>query len=150
MYTRLPFLPTFLLALAVLPQLGTAYWKGFNIKSNLADGITCKSLSDWREDFAVMTSFPNKINSARLYSSWSCNTLANAVPAAISYGKKLLVGIDVSGDSNYEYEKGALLNAINKYGWDWIVAVSVGSEDLYRGDSNVSTLVSQGKKFSYV
>ena len=96
MKPRLPFL---LAVMTLTLQHTTAYWKGFNIKSNLADGVTCKSLSDWREDFAVITSFPNKINSARLYSSWSCNTLTNAVPASISYGKKILVGIDVSGNS---------------------------------------------------
>lgn len=48
-----------------------------------------------------------------------------------------------SDDFSYEYEKDALLSAINKYGWSWILAVSVGSEDLYRGDSNVSSLVTQ-------
>jgi glucan endo-1,3-beta-D-glucosidase len=119
----------------------SAYWKGFNIKSNLADGVTCKSASDWSQAFQLMKTFPNKINSARLYSSYSCDTLANALPAAISSDTRILVGILTEDD--YDAEKGALLAAVKKYGFGWIVAVSVGSEDLYRGTTSPSALAHQ-------
>jgi glucan endo-1,3-beta-D-glucosidase len=130
-----------LLVLIVIFTPSSAYWRGFNIKSNLADGKTCKSKNDWAAAFALLKTFPNKINSARLYSSYSCNTLTNAVPAAISSHTKILVGINA--EVNYEAEKGALLAAIQQYGWDWIVSVGVGSEDLYRGTINATYLASQ-------
>lgn len=133
--------PILFLVLSTIFTPSLAYWHGFNIKSNLTDSKTCKSKNDWAATFAFLKTFPNKINSARLYSSHSCNTLANAVPAAISSHTRILVGINA--EVNYEAEKGALLTAIQQYGWDWIVSVSVGSEDLYRGTINATHLASQ-------
>lgn len=120
-----------------------AYWKGFNIKDNLSDGTTCRGYNDWKDAFNTMKNLPGttygSFNSARLYSSYECQTLANAVPAALATNTKLLVGIDP--ELNYEAEKGALLAAVRKHGFDWVVAVSVGSEDVYRGQTNASALV---------
>src|SRR5205814_8687491 len=45
--------------------------------------------------------------------------------------------------AHYEAEKAALLAAVRQYGVGWIVSVSVGSEDLYRGDTSASTLAQQ-------
>lgn len=36
-----------------------------------------------------------------------------------------------------------MLNAISAHGSDWIIAISVGSEDLYRGDTSASALAQQ-------
>jgi exo-beta-1,3-glucanase (GH17 family) len=123
----------------------TAFWRGFSVKDNLSNGVTCKSQSDWTYVFNAMRSLPGTkygaFNSARLYSSHECDTLAVAVPAAIATNTKLLVGINP--ELNFDKEKGSLLQAVEKYGWDWIVAVSVGSEDLYRGRTTLTTLVSQ-------
>lgn len=119
-----------LLTALVTPSL--AYWKGFNIKSNSADGSTCKSPEDWQNAFQGMKSFPNSINAARLFSSHLCDSLKNAVPAAISAGTLILVGIK-DDDSVFEQEKGALIDAIAAHGFDWMVGISVGSESLYRG-----------------
>lgn len=119
-----------------------AFWKGFNVGGNLPSGA-CRSQSDWENVFNTIASFPGHFTSARLYASSDCDTLANAVPAAISTGTTLLVGIWTEDDTHYEAEKQALLTAIQQYGHDWIIAVSVGSEDLYRGDTSASTLASQ-------
>jgi exo-beta-1,3-glucanase (GH17 family) len=105
-----------------------AYWRGINIKSNLADGSTCKTPSDYLTAYQTLKSFPNSINSARLYSSWSCNTLANALPNAISTDTRLLAGVSLS---NFDNEKGALLAAVKKYGFGWMVGVSVQARQRY-------------------
>ncbi|KAF8859744.1 glycoside hydrolase family 17 protein [Acephala macrosclerotiorum] len=131
-----------LLVLTTFTSSISAYWKGFNIKSNLADGVTCKSAKDWASAFAQLKAFPNKINSARLYSSHTCNTLLSAVPQAISSHTFILVGL-LATPTNFEAEKGALLQAVKQYGFNWIAAISVGSEDLYRGTTNASHLASQ-------
>lgn len=130
-----------LLTLSTLLSSSTAYWKGFNLKSNVADGAACKTSADWATTIAKLQSFPNKINSVRVYTSAGCSTLANLVPIAIKYDIKILVGINP--ESNYAAEKGALLAAINRHGWGWIAAVSVGSEDLYRGSTTAATLAQQ-------
>jgi glucan endo-1,3-beta-D-glucosidase len=90
-----------------------------------------------------MQSLPGYFTSARLYASSDCNTLANAVPAAIATGTQLLVGVWTEDSAHYEAEKAALLAAVNQYGIGWIISVSVGSEDLYRGDTTASTLAQQ-------
>jgi len=117
-----------------------AYWKGFNLGNTNPDG-SCKSQADWTKDFTTMAALPGAFTSARLYSASDCDTLANAVPAAIATGTTLLVGVWAEGD--YDAEKQALLTVVQQYGSDWIISVAVGSEDLYRGDTTASTLASQ-------
>jgi exo-beta-1,3-glucanase (GH17 family) len=129
--TLLPFLP-----------LTTAYWKGFNLGANLPTG-PCKSQADWTKDFNVLLSLPGSFTSARLYASSDCNTLANAVPAALATGTKLLVGVWTEDGNHFAAEKAALQAAIQQHGHEWIVAVSVGSEDLYRKETSASTLAGQ-------
>ncbi|KAL9629044.1 MAG: hypothetical protein Q9204_005502 [Flavoplaca sp. TL-2023a] len=119
-----------------------AYWKGFNIPANLPSGA-CKTREDWARDFSTLHTLPGDFASARLFASSDCGTLANAVPAAIAANTKLLVGAWATDNVHYEAEKKALLQAIQQYGTGWIVAVSVGSEDLYRNDHSASALASQ-------
>lgn len=45
--------------------------------------------------------------------------------------------------NHFEAEKKALLNAISAHGKGWIIAITVGSEDLYRKDSNPNTLANR-------
>lgn len=130
------------LALAATLTGANAYWKGFNVQATLADG-SCKTQSDWENDFRMMQSLTGYFSSMRVYASSDCNTLANAVPAAIATGGQILVGVWTEDDAHYGAEKAALLSAVQTYGFDWIVAVSVGSEDLYRGDTTASTLAQQ-------
>lgn len=132
-----------ILALAAATVTGVdAYFRGFNIGANLASGA-CRTESDWEFAFNKIASYPGNFKSARLYASSDCNTLANAVPAALKTGTTLLVGIWTEDSTHYNAEKQALLEAIQQYGHDWILAVSVGSEDLYRGDTDANTLASQ-------
>lgn len=131
-----------IMALAMASSV-TAYWKGFNLGANRASDGACKSQSDWEKDFSTMAGLPGYFTSARLYASSDCNTLANAVPAAIAHGVQLLVGVWATDANHYDAEKQALLNAIQQYGHSWILAVSVGSEDLYRADTDDNALAQQ-------
>lgn len=138
-------LPNLAMLLPLLLSIFTttaAYWKGFNLPANLPSGA-CKTRQDWARDFSVLHSLPGDFASARLFASSDCGTLANAVPAAIAANTKLLVGVWATNNAHYEAEKTALLQAIQQYGTGWIVAVSVGSEDLYRNDHSASALASQ-------
>ena len=130
------------LALAASLTGANAYWKGFNVQAILANGA-CKSQSDWENDFNKMKSLPGGFSSLRVYASSDCNTLANAVPAAIATGGRILVGVWTEDAGHFDAEKQALLSAVQQYGFGWVVAVSVGSEDLYRGDTTASTLAQQ-------
>ena len=121
----------------------SAYWKGFNLGATIPSTGACKTQADWAKDFSTLASLPGGFSSARLYASSDCNTLANAVPAAIAANVKILVGVWAEDGTHFGQEKAALLNAISQYGHDWILAVSVGSEDLYRADTVDSTLAGQ-------
>ncbi|KAL8728474.1 MAG: hypothetical protein Q9166_005372 [cf. Caloplaca sp. 2 TL-2023] len=119
-----------------------AYWKGFNLGANLPSGA-CKTTEDWAHDFSVLQSLHGYFSSARLFASSDCGTLANAVPAALASGTTLLVGVWTEDNAHYEAEKAALVQAVQQHGKKWIIAVSVGSEDLYRGDTDAATLSRQ-------
>jgi len=133
---------SYALALAASIASANAYWSGFNVQSTLADG-SCKTQADWEKDFNTMKALPGARTSMRVYASSDCNTLVNAVPAALATGGQILVGVWTEDSAHFEAEKQALLSAVQTYGFDWIVAVSVGSEDLYRGDTTASTLAQQ-------
>lgn len=120
----------------------SAYWKGFNIGAERPTG-GCKTREDWAQDFRTLHSLPGGFTSARLYAASDCGTLNNAVPAAIQTKTKLLVGVWTENADHFNAEKQALLAAVQRYGHDWIVAVSVGSEDLYRKDTTADALAAQ-------
>jgi len=117
-------------------QAGT---KGFNVAANNEDG-SCKTQAQWEQAFNRLRNLPQKYRSARLYASSDCNTLANAVPAAQRTGTKLLVGVWTEDDAHFGAEKAALRAAIQQHGKGWIHSISVGSEDLYRGDTSADVL----------
>ncbi|KAF2084968.1 glycoside hydrolase family 17 protein [Saccharata proteae CBS 121410] len=120
-------------AAASLP-LASAFHKGFNIAAERPDG-SCKTQADWAYNFKIMKSLPGNFKDVRVYASSDCNTLANAVPAAIAADVQLLVGVWTQDAAHYTAEKEALKAAIDAHGVSWISAVSVGSEDLYRGEA---------------
>jgi glucan endo-1,3-beta-D-glucosidase len=126
---------TLLLALLATTPI-TANTHGLNIAATNLDG-SCKSPADWTQAFTAITSLPPAFTSARLFASSDCDTLANAVPAALASGVKLLVGVWTQNDEHFAVEKQALLDALVRFpDWrEWMLAVSVGSEDLYRGEA---------------
>jgi len=129
-------------ALAASLPFTTAYWKGFNIGANNADG-SCKTTAQWAEAFNKLKGLPQYITSVRTYATSDCNTLANAVPAALSTKTQILVGVWAEDLAHFEAEKQALLDAISAHGSDWIIAITVGSEDLYRKDSDPNTIATR-------
>lgn len=133
---------SFALATATAITSASAFFQGFNIGANLASGA-CRTEQDWEFVFNKIASFPGQWRNARLYASSDCNTLANAVPAAIKTGTKLLVGVWTQDDAHFDAEKQALLQSVQQYGKDWILAVSVGSEDLYRKETSPQALASK-------
>lgn len=135
-------LSTALVAFVFLVHSTQALWKGFNLGANLPSGA-CKTRGDWEKDFRTLQSLPGFFSSARLFASSDCNTLANAVPAAIATGTTLMVGVWATNAAHFDAEKQALLHAVQQYGHKWIISVSVGSEDLYRGDTNGQALANQ-------
>lgn len=56
---------------------------------------------------------------------------------------KILVGVWATDDAHFGRDKAALLKVIKQYGTDWIAAISVGSEDLYRKDISPDKLAQQ-------
>lgn len=128
--------------LAGAAPLASAFRKGFNIGAQKADG-SCKTQADWAWNFKAMQGLAGNFKDVRVYAASDCNTLELAVPAAKDAGVQLLVGIWTEDDAHYSAEKAALEAAITKYGVSWISAVSVGSEDLYRGDTNAGRLAEQ-------
>jgi glucan endo-1,3-beta-D-glucosidase len=87
-----------------------------------------------------MKSLPGSFSSMRVYASSDCNTLANAVPAAIKTGGQILASVWTQDEGHFEQEKQALLTATQQHGTGWLVAVTVGSEDLYRKETSPSFL----------
>jgi exo-beta-1,3-glucanase (GH17 family) len=101
-----------------------AFHFGFNLGAQVNGH--CRSEQEWEFAFNKLNWFPGNTKSVRLYASSDCNTLANAVPAALRTGTQLLVGVWTQDDAHFEAEKQALLQAIQQHGKDWILAVSVG------------------------
>lgn len=128
-----------LLALGAAVSGVQAASKGFNVGANEEDG-SCKTVAQWELAFNRLKHLPHHYRSARLYASSDCNTLANAVPAAKKTGTKLLVGVWTEDDAHFAAEKAALKRAIKNHGHGWIHSISVGSEDLYRGDTTADVL----------
>ncbi|CCT74252.1 related to glucan 1,3-beta-glucosidase [Fusarium fujikuroi] len=130
-------------ALMLLPgQALAGQYKGFSMGANRADGA-CKYTADWKKDFQTIKSWNKGFNAVRLYSADDCNTLVKAVPAAKQTGMKILVGVWATDDAHFGRDKAALLKVIKQYGTDWIAAISVGSEDLYRKDISPDKLAQQ-------
>ncbi|TID19034.1 GPI-anchored cell wall beta-1-3-endoglucanase EglC [Venturia nashicola] len=131
-----------LFALAALPAASTAFGvlKGFNYGSTDAAGAV-KDQARFEQEFNTAQNLvgTSGFNSARLYTTiqgGTVNSPISAIPAAISTKTSLLLGIWTSaGQTIVDNEIAALKAAIAQYGTaftDLIVAISCGSEDLYR------------------
>lgn len=113
------------------PSSSHAIPKGFNYGSA---GMTLQSFQK-QFDIARSLQGTSGFTSARLYTmiqDGTTNTIISAIPAAIATNTKLLIGVYYPNIVN---ELIALKAAIQKYGsafTNLVVAISVGSEDLYR------------------
>ncbi|KIV99458.1 hypothetical protein, variant [Verruconis gallopava] len=114
--------------------------KGYNYGSTNPDGSP-RVQSQWADAFNTAKAVvgTSGFTSARLYTmiqSGTTNTPIEAIPAAISTGTTLLLGLWASaGADAMNNEIAALQAAVNQYGTaftDLVVGISVGSEDLYR------------------
>lgn len=120
-------------ALLLLPTPIQARYKGFSLGSNHAVTGNCKTVGDWIDDMNAIKGWDRQFNCLHLYASSDCNGLENAVQALrVVRGFKILVGVWATPPDHFGAEKAALLSAIQRHGTDWIAAVAVGSEDLYR------------------
>ncbi|KAI8716243.1 Glycoside hydrolase family 17 [Fusarium sp. LHS14.1] len=128
--------------LLLTAQASALTYKGFSLGANRPDGA-CKYTADWKKDFQTIKGWNKGFNAVRLYACSDCNTLGKAVPAAKATGIKILVGVWATDDAHFGREKAALLSAIKAHGTDWIAAISVGSEDLYRKDITPQKLAQQ-------
>lgn len=132
--------------LTTLALASVAYaQQGFNIAAYKPDGSD-KLTADWVNNFNVMKSLPGTggaFKYARVYASSDFNTLQNAVPAAMQTGVKLLAGVWATDATHYSNEKAALVAAIKAHGTSWLYAISVGSEDLYRGDISAQNMANE-------
>lgn len=123
-----------ILALAAALPTTLAAYKGFNY------GSTGRDQAAFEGEFnAAKNLAGSSYTSARLYTmiqDGTTNTPISAIPAAISTGTSLLLGLWASaGDAQFANEIAALKAAVAQYGsafTDLIAGISVGSEDIYR------------------
>ncbi|KAF2129675.1 glycoside hydrolase family 17 protein [Dothidotthia symphoricarpi CBS 119687] len=113
---------------------------GFNCGAT-SDTGAAKTQADFEKEFKTAQNLdgaPADFNTIRLYSNIQAGTTDSpieAFPAAIATGTKLFLGIWASGTDNIDNELKALSAAVSAHGTkltDLIVALSVGSEDMYR------------------
>lgn len=130
------------LALAgfVYGAAATDNYLGFNSGSTFVNN-SAKFESDFKAEFEAaqrLQGAPGDFNSMRLYTNiqaYSVNDPIQAFGAAIETKTNLLLGIWASGVDNITNELDALQTALNTYGsklTDLVIAMSIGSEDLYR------------------
>ncbi|CAJ2501423.1 Uu.00g042760.m01.CDS01 [Anthostomella pinea] len=129
-----------LAALGLVAPSAAQAIQGFNYGSTNNDG-SCRGYDDFKSLFNRAKNLAGApgFASARLYTSIQCGTAADpisAYQAAIDTDTSVLVGLWASGGrAGYENELNALVAAANSLGAafaDRVLAISVGSEDLYR------------------
>lgn len=116
---------------------------GFNCGAT-SDTGAAKTQADFEKEFKTAKNLdgaPVDFNTIRLYSNIQAGTTDTpilAFPAAISTNTKLFLGIWASGTDNIDNELNALSAAVSEHGTkltDLIVALSIGSEDMYRSST---------------
>lgn len=79
----------------------------------------------------------------KLFATSDCDTLLNAVPAAIAVRAKIWAGVWAVDANKFTVEKKALEDAIMANGHDWLAGINVGSESLYRKEITGHDLAQQ-------
>jgi glucan endo-1,3-beta-D-glucosidase len=115
---------------------------GFNVGASDDTG-KAKTQADFEKEFRTAKTLqgaPGNFSAVRLYTNVQWGTESDpkpiaAFPAAIATNTKLLLGIWASGTDNVDAELKTLLAAVKEHGdklTKLVIAISVGSEDLYR------------------
>ncbi|KAK9469090.1 glycoside hydrolase superfamily [Lipomyces arxii] len=110
---------------------------GFDLGAQRNSDSACKTTQDYLADFETISS---QTNIVRVYAASDCGTLENILPAIQQSGFKLFIGIWPNDDAHYAAEIAALNAYLPTIDASSIVAVTVGSEALYRGDMSPSAL----------
>jgi glucan endo-1,3-beta-D-glucosidase len=137
------YIAALVLGIIALPYIVLAQaLQGFNYGSTNQDG-SCRGYDDFKSLFTrarTLAGGNGGFTAAHLYTSIQCGTAASpteAFRAAVDTDTKILVGLWASaGRAGFENELNALIAATRtSFGTafaDRVVAISVGSEDLYR------------------
>lgn len=124
------------------------WYTGWNLPSNNRDA-TCKRPIDWAADFQYINRVfkPQYLagrTAVKIFNAAQCDTAANVVGPAIKANMKVLIGLGArENNGEFAREKAALNSAIKAHGCDWLVAVSVGSEELYRKEVTPERMAAQ-------
>ncbi|KAK9493869.1 glycoside hydrolase superfamily [Lipomyces doorenjongii] len=113
---------------------------GFDLGVQRNYDAGCKTTSDYLSDFSTIG---GEASVVRVYAASDCSTLANILPAIKQSNFKLFVGVWPTDDAHYAAEKAALSAYLPTIDSSYIIAVTVGSEALYRGDLPASDLASR-------
>ncbi|KAI1810545.1 glycoside hydrolase family 17 protein [Poronia punctata] len=131
-------IPSLSLSLSLLLPFtaAAAALQGFNYGSTNPDG-SCRRYSDFKTLFqrAQHLTGTSTFTAAHLYTSIQCGTTdapTEAFRAAVDTNTKLVVGLWASSTGFDKEMKALMAVANNKNVADQVVAISVGSEDLYR------------------
>ncbi|KAL9624901.1 MAG: hypothetical protein Q9160_000948 [Pyrenula sp. 1 TL-2023] len=129
--------------LANLWGVSSAVYQGFNYGATFTDN-SAKQQSDFQNEFSTAQQLAGNsgFTSARLFTTvqaGTTNSPTSAIPAANDTRTTLLLGLwGSAGQDAFNNEITALKAAISQYGQDFadlVVAISVGSEDLYRNSA---------------
>ncbi|KAI9021410.1 glycoside hydrolase superfamily [Phycomyces nitens] len=130
-----------LLASLLLATLAKAeYFYGLNYGINQA---SCPTLEDVKKDLTALKPYTNRI---RIFSLSVCNQAELALQATQELGMQLYLGMWVDRPDTFDNEMNALNNIASKYGFKNVDAIIVGSEVLYRNDTDAASLANYIKK----
>ncbi|MCJ1357432.1 MAG: glycoside hydrolase 3 protein [Icmadophila ericetorum] len=131
------------LVAALLPLAVSAKGNlGFALGDKLADG-SCKATSDYEADFDALKSSSSS-TLVRTYSASECNSTQQILPAAISKGFQVVLGVWPDTDASYAADKSTLQSVLSDSSLlPAVYAITVGSEVLYRGSLTAQQLLSK-------
>lgn len=132
------FVPVVLVAAPL--AVSAAGTLGIAIGSKNTDG-SCKLTSDYELDFDALKSSTTLV---RTYSASECKTAQQILPAAVSKGFKVVLGVWPDSDEAYNADKSALQSALSdSRNMAVVQAITVGSEALYRESLTAEALLSK-------
>ncbi|KAI9494087.1 glycoside hydrolase superfamily [Zychaea mexicana] len=123
-------------ALASLPMMAKAddvfYGLDYGIEAN-----NCPSLDKMKQDFQAAQKYTNRVRTFALH---ICDQADMALEATQSLGMNLYLGMWVDRQDTFDLEMQALKNVLEKHDLSNVDAIIVGSEVLYREDTDENTL----------